>query len=166
MELKATVTAKGAIFEGKAPEIIQTALTSAMYEATQLLEKKVKAKTPVGVRGAKGGLLSTIYGEVEKGTPVIKGIVAAQSPYGEVIEKGRTAGKKWPPEGVLIRWIELKMGVDEATAQRLEFVIRRKIGKKGFPGAHMFEQTFTQSWPQIKGIFERAGFNIKRKLNE
>jgi len=166
MELKATVTAKGAIFEGKAPEIIQTALTSAMYEATQSLEKKVKAKTPVGVGGAKGGLLSTIYGEVERGIPVIKGIVATQSPYGEVIEKGRTAGKKWPPEGVLIRWIELKMGVDEATAQRLEFVIRRKIGKKGFPGAHMFERAFTESWPQIKGIFERAGFNIARELNE
>lgn len=167
MELKAMITTKGAIFEGKAPKIIQEALTAAMYEATQFLEKKVKEKTPVGVGGAKGGLLSTIHGEViGKGTPVVKGIVATPSLYGEVVEKGRTAGKTWPPEGVLIRWIQLKMGVDETTAQRLEFVIRRKIGKKGFPGAHMFERALAESWPKLQGIFDRAGFDIVRQLNE
>ena len=44
MELKVSVTQKGKIFEGKAPEIINSALTSAMYEATAFLEKKVKRK--------------------------------------------------------------------------------------------------------------------------
>ena len=141
MELKVSITTKGKIFEGKAPEIMQKALGDVMYEATSFLEREVKKLTPVGVFGASGGLVSTIHGEVEgKGTPLVKGIVASSSVYGEVIEKGRRAGKTWPPEGALLRWIEMKMGVPEEQAKRLEFVIRRKIGRKGFPGAHMFEK--------------------------
>ena len=165
METRATVTAKGAIFEGKAPQIVQSALLSAMHEATMYLERKVKEKTPIGVYGAKGGLVSTVHGEVQKGIPVIKGIVAHQSKYGDVIEKGRTMGKPMPPAGTLLRWIEVKMGMDETQAMRIEFVVRRKIGRKGFEGARMFEKAFDESFPVIVGIFDRAGFDIARRLN-
>lgn len=167
MELKAVITKKGAIFEGKAPEIINNELTAAMYEALALIERNVKRFTPVGVFGAQGGLLGSEHGEViGKGTPLVKGVFASQSPYGEVIEKGRTAGKTWPPEGALVRWIEMKFGVDEAEAKRLEFVVRRKIGRKGFEGAHMFEKGFEASLPGLDEIFDRHGFNIARKLDE
>jgi hypothetical protein len=167
MEMKVVVTAKGKIFEGKGPEVIQENLTSAMYEGTQMLEREVKRRVPVGVFGAQGGLLSNIHGEVEgKGTPIMKGIIAHGSKYGDVIEKGRTAGKKWPPEGVLLRWIEVKLGADEKEAKRLEFVIRRKIGRKGFPGVHMFQNALEQSWPKLESIFDNMGFKITRELSE
>jgi len=167
MELKVSIETKGKIFEGKAPEIIQEALTEVMYEATAFLEREVKLRTPRGVFGTAGGLVSTIHGEVMgKGTAAIKGIVGHGSVYGDVIEKGRTAGKTWPPEGVLIRWIELKIGVAEDMARRLEFVIRRKIGQKGFPGAHMFEKALKEGWPKLKEMFDRVGFRITKKLNE
>jgi hypothetical protein len=167
MDLKISISTKGKIFEGKAPEIVRQELVDVMYEATSFLEGEVKKYTPSGVYGAKGGLVSTIYGEViEKGSPVVKGIVATQSPYGEVIEKGRRAGKTWPPEGVLLRWIELKMGVPEEQAKRLEFVVRRKIGQKGFPGAAMFETALKRGWPRLKKMFDDAGFKIARKLGE
>ncbi len=166
MELKATVTANGKIFDGQAPEIIRTALMGVMYEATQYLEREIKKETPVGVSGAKGGLLSTVQGEVvNKGDPVVKGVVFSQSPYGLVVEKGRRPGKTWPPEGALLRWIELKMGVDAVQAKRLEFAIRRKIGRKGFPGKRMFEKTWESKFPVIQRMFERAGFDIARKVN-
>jgi hypothetical protein len=167
MELKVSVKTKGKIFEGKAPEIIHDALADAMYEATSFLEAEVKKRTPIGVGGAKGGLMSTIHGEpIEKGVPVIKGVIATSSRYGEVIEKGRRAGKTWPPEGELVRWIEVKMGLPEEMAKRLEFVIRRKIGQKGFPGVHMFENALKEGWPTLKKIFDGAGFEIARELNE
>ena len=102
---------------------------------------------------------------IEKGTPIVKGIVQSQSKYGLVIEKGRRAGKARPPKGELLRWIELKMGVDAAEAKRIEFVIRRSIGKKGFPGKHMFEKTWESTFPVIQRMFEAAGFNIARTLN-
>jgi len=166
MELKVSITQKGKIFEGQAPEIVNKAMTLAMYEATSFLEREVKKRTPQGVGGAKGGLMSTIYGEViGPGMPLVKGIVAHQSKYGDVIEKGRTAGKAMPPEGVLIRWIQVKMGLSEPEAKRVEFVIRRKIGQKGFPGAHMFEKGLMENWTKLQEIFDRCGFEIARELN-
>lgn len=165
MQLKANVVMTGPIFK-KGPEIVNKNLTAAMYEAVAFLEKKVKEKTPVGVGGAQGGLLSTIAGEViNKGTPFVKGIVFTQSKYGEVLEKGRRANKTMPPSGVLIKWIEQKMGLYGKEAERVEFLVRRKIGKKGFPGAHMFEAAFTTYFGQIQSIFERYGFKIAQEMN-
>lgn len=164
MGLKANVT--GPLFEKKGPEIINRNLTAAMYEAVAFLEKKVKEKTPQGVGGAQGGLLSTIAGEViNKGTPLVKGIVFPRSEYGEVIEKGRRANKTMPPSGVLIEWIEKKLGLTDTEAQRVEFLIRRKIGKKGFPGAQMFEVAFTTYFTQVQKIFDKYGFKIAMEMN-
>jgi hypothetical protein len=168
MELKVSIQTKGKIFEGKAPEIIREQLTSAMYEATSFLEREVKKRTPTGVYGAKGGLLATIHGEVVgKGTPLIKGIIVhGKGTYGDVIEKGRRVGKTWPPEGALLRWIEVKMGLDTVQAKRLEFIIRRKIGQKGFPGAQMFEKALDENMAKLMEIFDKAGFEITRELNQ
>ena len=166
MELKVSITQKGKIFEGKAPEIMQDRLASAMYEATSFLEREVKRRTPTGVYGEKGGLVATIHGEViGKGAPVVKGIVGHMSAYGDVIEKGRRPGQTWPPEGVLLRWIETKMGLDAVQAKRLEFIIRRKIGQRGFPGAHMFEKALDENMGKLMEIFDRAGFEIAKELN-
>ncbi len=165
--MKLLVNVKGKILEGKAPEIMNEKLTSAMYEATMFFEREVKKRTPEGVFGEKGGLKQSIIGEViEKGSPVVKGVVVSAYSYAEVIEKGRTAGRAWPPEGALLRWIEVKLGQDEAQAKRLEFVIRRKIGQKGFPGAHMFERALDENMGEIQDIFDRAGFDIARELSE
>ncbi len=166
MDYRVSVTARGPVFEGKAAVVMYQALVAAMTEAVTLLEREVKKRTPTGVYGAEGGLLSTIHGEVQgKGTPQVKGIVATSSPYGEVIEKGRTAGKAWPPEGVLLRWIEKKMGLDEKGARQIEFVVRRKIGRKGFPGVWMFGRGLDAAWPQISLIFDRAGFDVTAQMS-
>jgi len=166
MEFKVTIKKKGPVFDGSATKVVDRKLEDAMYEATQLLEREVKERTPRGVMGAQGGLLSTIHGEVlKKGTSVVKGVVGSSAEYAEVIEKGRRAGKKWPPEGALIRWIEVKLKVGREMAERLEFVIRRKIGRKGFPGVHMFEKALDENWHRIQKIFDRAGYEITRVID-
>jgi hypothetical protein len=164
LNIRATVTMKGKIFEGKGAGVIEEQLTSGITEAVAFLEGLVKHYTPQGVYGAQGGLLSTIHGEVEKGVPVVKGIVGHMKPYGDVIEKGRTVGKAMPPAGILIRWIEKKMGVDEQTAAGIEFAVRRKIGAEGFEGAQMFEEGFDEGWPTVERIFDQRGFEIARRL--
>jgi hypothetical protein len=166
VEQTVVITAKGAVFEGKTPEIVTKQLTAAMYEATAFMEREVKSETPQGVFGQQGGLISTIFGDVsKKGVAVVRGKVGHQSKHGDIVEKGRTAGKAWPPEGALLRWIEVKLGVDERTALQLEFVIRRKIGQKGFKGAHMFEKAYNEGWSTVKKIFDRYGFNIAKKID-
>lgn len=170
MKMTASATIKGAIFAGKGPEIIQSEILAFMYEATAFLERKVKENIReagrVGVGGAKGGLLSAIHSEVQKGVPVIRGVIAHQSKYGDVIEKGRTAGKTWPPEGALLRWMMLKMGLGETEAKRLEFVVRRKIGRKGFPGIHMFEKAWTRYLPQVRAMADAHGLKLAERLSE
>ncbi len=166
MERKIVITEKGSIFEGVVSEIVTKELTSAMYEATAFIEGEVKKRTPQGVFGTGGGLTSTIFGEVDvKGSPVVRGEVGHQSKYGDVVEKGRSAGEKMPPKGALLRWIEVKLGVDEEEAEELEFGIRYMIGKWGSEGAHMFEEAYDEEWPTIKKIFDKYGFNIAREID-
>lgn len=166
LELKINVIAKANVFRGKGPEIINRNLTSAMYEAVGFLEAVVKGGTPQGVFGTQGGLISTIHGEVEyKGTPAVKGIVATQSEYGEVIEKGRTPGKKPPPKGSLVRWMEVKLGMDPETAKKKEMGLRIAIGRKGFKGAHMFQNSIEgANYDKLEKIFSHYGFEITREL--
>jgi hypothetical protein len=166
MDLRIGISTKGALLSGKAPAIIQQGLDRFVTEATYFLDGEVKKRTPQGVFGAQGGLLGSIQAQViGRGTPVVKGTVMSAQKYAEVIEKGRAPGKGMPPQGVLVRWIETKLGLDPAAAQRVEFVIRRKIGQKGFEGRHMFEKAVTENQGRLNAMAQAAGLTITTELN-
>lgn len=166
MNLRLNVSTKGALLSGQGAASIQGHLDQAITEATLLLYAKVTSHTPQGVFGAQGGLLGSIQHEVRgKGSPVVHGIVMSAHQYAEVIEKGRTPGKGMPPRGSLLRWLEVKLGLDSKTASSIEFVVRRSIGRKGFEGAHMFEKAFNENLGKIQNIFERHGLSITQELN-
>lgn len=165
MSISVRIDTSGAFLSGQAPEIIQKNLNQAIVAATMLLWREVQARTPQGVGGYQGGLISTIQSAVSgKGTPVCKGIITHGKPYGDVIEKGRTVGKGMPPEGSLLRWLEVKLGLSEKDAKRIEFVVRRKIKSKGFAGAHMFEQALKDNLSRVEAIFMQAGFALAKEL--
>ena len=167
MALNISATATGPLFSGKAPAIVQSNLDRASTEATLLLDAKVKSHTPQGVYGAQGGLLGSIQSEVTgKGTPLVKGSVMSAHKYAEVVEKGRTPGKGMPPKGTLLRWLEVKLGLDSKHASQIEYVVRRSIGRKGFAGAHMFEKALNENWSALQSIFDRHGLTIARELSE
>lgn len=166
MEIKLSVTASGPLLSGQAPAIVQSRLEQAVTEATLFLYTQVTARTPQGVYGAQGGLLGSIQTEVNgRGTAMVKGIVASAQKYAEVIEKGRRPGKGMPPKGSLVAWIAKKFGMDTEAAAKIEFVVRRKIGTKGFEGAHMFEKALTENSSRIQSIFERYGLAMAMELN-
>jgi len=168
MNLSVNIDKSGPLLRGKAPAIVQGHIDRFLDMVTQFLSVEVKKRTPQGVYGAQGGLISTIGGDVPgKGTPLAKGIVFHGSLHGDVIEKGRAAGKAWPPEGVLLRWIEVKMGLSGAEAKRVEFLIRRKIGQRGFEGYHMFEKSLMENETRIMSMAdgEKLAAGIVRDLN-
>lgn len=167
MEMHASVTCRGKISGGQGPDMSHKRLAAAVHEATAFLEAKVKEKTPTGVYGAKGGLRSTIAGEVQgQGTPLVKGIIGTASAYGEVIEKGRRPGKAWPPPGVLQQWIAMKMGINgEEEIKQVEFLVRAKIAHKGFPGVHMFENAFKENLKQLQNMFDRHGYQLSEEMS-
>lgn len=166
MNLSITTQKKGAIVHGRGPEKVQAGLDRLVTLVTMFLLAETRKRTPQGVYGAQGGLLGSIQAEVkDKGTPLIKGVVMSAQKYAEPTEKGRSPGKAWPPEGALVRWIEVKFGVDNTTAKRLEFVVRRKIGRRGFPGAFMFEHAATENTGRIDAMAQAEGFSIAVDLD-
>jgi len=159
------INPSGALLTGQPQAIIQAGLDRLITKITHFLDAEVKRRTPQGVMGAQGGLLGSIQAEVTgKGTPLVRGTVMSAQKYAEVVEKGRSAGKGMPPAGVLLRWLEVKLGLDEATAKRVEFVVRRKIGQRGFEGAHMFEKAVTENEAKLDAMAQAEGFKIAVNL--
>jgi hypothetical protein len=167
VQLNISVSSTGALLSGKAPEIVQKGLDQAVSEATLFLYNEVAKRTPQGVFGAQGGLLGSIQHDVQgRGTPLIKGIVSSAHKYAEVIEKGRTAGKGMPPRGSLVFWITKKFGIGAWQAAKIEYVVRRSIGRKGFKGRHMFEKALSENFSRVQGIFEKHGLLITEELSK
>lgn len=166
MRLSTRISVRGPVVDGRGPAIVQRNLDALVTELVMFLEREVKARTPQGVYGAQGGLLASIQGEViAKGSPLIKGIIGSPHKYAEVVEEGRRPGQAWPPQGSLLRWIEVKMGITGTEARQVEFLIRRKIGKLGTDGAWMFYNAVGENWGRLRAIGARHGFDLARELN-
>lgn len=98
---------------------------------------------------------------LEKGQRVRKG----ESVYTRLSDRSRVAYSEGGYGG-LVRWIEVKFGVDTEKAIKLEYVVRRAIARKGIKGVHMFEEALTQNMGKITAIFKKAGFDITKELSE
>lgn len=165
MLVDAKIKLVGAIFTGRSGQIVRDNQLACMHEATQYVTRRVKERTPQGVMGAQGGLLGSIQPEVRQTGARVAGLVGTANPYALVVEMGRRPGKAMPPAGTLVGWIRVKMGVTRAEAERIEFPLRRSIGKKGFDGALMFADTLDEDWPMIRSIFDRYGVELSRRLD-
>ena len=165
-----TIIQKGELFSGRPDETVRQQQVAAMHEATQFGTRRVKERTPQGIFGAQGGLLASIEPEVQETARGVIGLIASPSKYALVVEEGRKPGGKMPPGGSgaksrpIRRWIRVKMGVSLKEANRLEFLVRRKIAKEGTKGAHMFARTLEEDWQEFQAIFDRYGVRIARGL--
>ncbi len=122
-----------------------------MIQALDVLEAQIVARTPVN--------LGTLRGSIARGEPVARGTeitgqIETASPYGEFVEYGRAQGR-WPPEAPIAYWITRKLGItDPAELAQATFLIRRKIGTNGTPGAFMFRDGFQAALPAVETIFD------------
>ena len=166
MQIGIKTETRGALLTPQAPKVLQEGLNALVTEATMFLWAEVKKRTPQGVFGAQGGLLGSVQSDViGRGTPMVKGVVASAHRYAEVIEKGRSPGKGMPPMGSLVRWIEVKLGLSQEEAKKIEFVVRRSIGRKGFKGAHMFERALIENLNRLQVMGDVAGVKIATELS-
>jgi hypothetical protein len=165
MELRLTITGLDKIerAKGNAGKV----LTAALDEAVMFLLREIKMRTPQGVSGAGGGLLGSIQGDVIlRGSTLARGVIASNSQYGLVVEKGRRAGAAMPPREALVDWIAQKFGVDEEQARKLSWPVARAIAKKGtikrfdYKGAQMFEKAVDENLPALQEIFRRNALEM------
>jgi len=148
----------------KYPEVSKTVRISRLTEATLLLERTVRQKTPEGAGPIH--LRDTVfqrvisYGASSGGT--VRGTVGTPAVYGEPVEYGTKP--HWPPPGPIEYWAVHKLGVSADEAKAVAFLIARKIAAKGTKGAHMFEKGFAEAEPAVRNILEQIPAEIERML--
>lgn len=79
--------------------------------------------------------------------------------YLEVMARGRRPGRSMPPPGVLLGWMR-RHGIP---ADR-EFLIRRKIGRKGITGDDFDEKAVAASIPKIESFVTLLARDIERAM--
>lgn len=153
--------------EGFAPrramDFANVEITRGLETLAMEFERRVKARTPVGVFG-ESGLRGSIAGEV-RGVPARSAMVATASPYGAVIEHGRRPGPiSATGRQALALWVQKKLGVPAEEAPRVAFLVARKIRRRGFPGAHMFERALAEGRGVIDQVWRTVGERIAARL--
>lgn len=106
----------------------ETVFTNFIRDLATDLERNATVKAPTGVSGGGGGLRGSITRDRRQ---ISKFVVSVGSNlgYAKAIEFG--SRPHWPPPGSLARWARLKLGVPAARVQSVDYLIRRKISKKG-----------------------------------
>ncbi len=61
------------------------------------------------------------------------------APHAPIVEEGRRAGAKMPPQEPIARWVMRRLGVSRSDAQGLAFVIARAIARRGLRARKILE---------------------------
>jgi hypothetical protein len=91
------------------------------------------------------------------------GVAPAAELYALTLEEGRTPGSKMPinkdtgkPFEGLINWVTQKLGVSGTDKQieNVAWLVARSIGRKGFPGVHMFRNAVWAQEPNVVALVD------------
>lgn len=112
--------------------------------------------------GASIGLNLKQSGDRIPGRPRDWVMVRYDAPYALYVHEGTRA--HWPPKGVLVRWIELVLGVHGKEAQQLDYLIRRKIARFGTAPQPWLREAVETVDPHVEGIFARRFEQAAKRL--
>ncbi len=133
-------------FERVAAGGLERSLRAAALESGQMVATLAKAAAPIGATGHLRQSIA-VSETTDGGRPAV--LVGPSVLHGGPVEFGRKPGT-WPPKGALVLWMERK-GIDP----RLEYVFRRKIGKKGTKAQPFLGPALEKAKPAILRIFAR-----------
>lgn len=128
------------------PEERARKVRGAMTETALYLEHGVAERTPVDLGMLRASIAHDIRG---RGTN-LRGEVFSNRDYAPTVERGRRAGRGFPPREPLERWAARKLG-----DPTLWFVIARKIARQGTKAVRMFKRTADGSGPAVERIWSR-----------
>jgi hypothetical protein len=145
----------------KAPKIVLKELVPAMTEASALLEREAKERTPTSgmgtLRDSIGAIPVTISGHR------VAGGAETSLSYAIPVELG--SAPHWAPLLPLVDWVERKLAKRGTEARQIARMIQLKIAKKGTKGAFMFrdasEAIRTQYFAMIARALDRAEAKIE-----
>jgi len=168
----------------KYPVAVAAGAARGIEESILLLEHTVKTniqigRPPHGSAVSTETLIRGVFEEMRGSEANPYGVVGVSPPadrYALVVEEGRRPGAKMPPPDALIIWIRKKWrGVIGVTAtaigkewkhrgtrqqarqsaeRSLAWILARSIGRKGFPGIHMFRRAFETRRENVSAIIK------------
>ena len=148
----------------RAPEIVAREMGIAITEASLLVEREVKERTPVGVGGG-GGLRGSISArEVERVGDNVIGVVGTSLRHAVPVELGRRPGRRQPPLDPLADWAVQVLGTPPAKARGVAFAIARKIARRGTEGAGMFREGLAATRRHVERILGRGAERVVDEL--
>lgn len=157
MEIRVDVTPAtqfAARMRGAEP-IVRAEMTTAMQRSVLAVEGGAKRY----VRQDTHTLQRSITSAVTPITGGVQGVVGSNQPHAAPNEFGRAAGRAMPPPGVILEWMR-RRGIDP----RLEFVIRRAIGRRGIPAQPYLRRALTELAPQIAAEFRAVPGRVMARL--
>ena len=151
----------------RAPEIVAGELTPAVAEASLLVEREVRERTPIGIGGG-GGLAGSIGArdpEVVPGEGVV-GVVGTSLRYAVPVELGRRPGQRQPPVQTLCDRAEVRLGVSPEESRAVAWAIARRIAVEGTEGAHMMRDGMRAVAGTVEAILARGMDRVTARLAE
>ncbi len=103
---------------------------------------------------ATGNLADSMFYEAKSsdGKAVIMVFAA---PYFRYVERGRRPGAKMPPKAPIVKWLRVK-----GKSEKLEFVIRRSIARKGIKGIFIINPTINKITAEFLPKYSKQLANI------
>jgi hypothetical protein len=145
---------------GQAPEIVLDELSRATWEAELLLQREIQEATPVGATGLLRASISAR--EPKRLADQVIGEVGTAIAHAVPVELGTRP--HFPPIRPLADWVVAKLGVARDQAERVGFLIARKIAQRGTKGAGMFAKALAANRAQVARIFDAAAARIASRL--
>lgn len=145
-----------------APEIAIEELVRTTFEASFLLEREVKERTPAGI-GAGGGLRGSIGArEPQVLADNVIGEMGTSLSYAIPVELGTRPHR--PPIAPLQDWAEHKLGIDSERSRAVAFAIAGKIAKVGTKGAFMFRDALAAHRDQVDRMYRACAERILQRI--
>jgi len=101
--------------------------------------------------GATIGLKES--GHTDPAEPTYWKLVEYTAPYALFVHDGTRP--HWPPPGVLLRWVELVLGVTGQEAKRVEFLVARHIAQFGTKPQPFLRDAVQAVEPKLEGYFRK-----------
>lgn len=135
-----------------APDVLVEEISRGLTEASLLLEREVRERTPTSgagtLRDSIGALPVTLSGHrLEAG-------VGTSLAYAVPVETG--SRPHMPPVEPLVDWVERRLGKRGDEARRIAWGIAFKIKAQGTKGAFMFRDAHAATAGQVERILDAA----------
>jgi hypothetical protein len=116
------------------PLVARRAASEVMQFADFALKGEITKSGAVNTGALRNSTATLISLEGSGAAASVRGSVTLEEPYAKVMNDGRRIGARMPPAAPIELWLRRRVGLTADEAQRISYVIRRSISRKGIRG--------------------------------